>query len=103
MGQQPDISKVPFGWATDPNMRANDDDIWKEKTFQGAYKYLQDRNNTDLQPLWDELNGANFTDADIKELWDYFDTKSRQQQGVNPANPTIRNSTEVRQFAGLGG
>lgn len=101
LGRRPPADEIPFGYLLQGESRSTDLDNEKEAVFQKLYGYLSSSANTNLDELWAATQGRNFTDQDYNELFDYFYTRSLDDDRIGPQEG-FRTGQEVRDFIGIG-
>jgi hypothetical protein len=91
----------PVGWNSD---RTQDDPLFQQEQFyQGAYNYLRNPANADLNGFWNSVKSAGLNEQEIDELFKYVDTRAQWEKRTGFTAEGARVGDDVRTFAGLGG
>jgi hypothetical protein len=77
----------------------------KELFYQGQYRALNDK-TVPIQTFWDGVAEMGLKEADLSELFTYFDTRSQQEERFGRPRElegeNMRTPAEFRQWIGIG-
>lgn len=91
----------PAGWNGE---RDKADPLYQQEQFyQGAYNYLRNPQNVNLDGFWASVKNAGLNEQEIDDLFKYVDQRADWEKRTGFQGGGARVGDDVRTFAGLGG